>query len=92
MMRLLTVLCLLQIISLGPLIAHSHSGNVNVGEQPLSKIAIHRATYALHENASAKAYSLDTGTNALGTNLLGTKVMYVTFLCSKLFCESWKRK
>lgn len=76
------ILCLLQTINLGPLVAHSHSGNVNVGEQPLSKIAIHRAIYALDENSSVKAYSLD----------LGTKVMYVTFLCSKLFCESWKIK
>ncbi|KAK9198241.1 hypothetical protein WN944_013425 [Citrus x changshan-huyou] len=56
------ILCLLQTINLGPLVAHSHSGNVNVGEQPLSKIAIHRAIYALDENSSVKAYSLDLGT------------------------------
>ncbi|KAJ4712575.1 Purple acid phosphatase [Melia azedarach] len=34
----------------------------NVGVQPLSKIAIHRAVYALHENASVKAYPLVLGT------------------------------
>ncbi|KAG2678538.1 hypothetical protein I3760_11G007300 [Carya illinoinensis] len=32
-----------------------HVGGHGVGEQPLSKIAIHRALYALHDNASIKA-------------------------------------
>ncbi|KAJ4712574.1 Purple acid phosphatase [Melia azedarach] len=52
---ILTLVCFLQI----------HTAVVaadNVGVQPLSKIAIHRAVYALHENASVKAYPLVLGT------------------------------
>ncbi|KAM4115580.1 hypothetical protein ACJW30_04G160300 [Castanea mollissima] len=39
--------------------AHGRHG---VGEQPLSKIAIHRALYALHENASIKVEPVLLGT------------------------------
>ena len=46
--------------------AHGRHG---VGEQPLSKIAIHRALYALHENASIKVEPV----------LLGTKVTLMNF-------------
>ena len=46
--------------------AHARHG---VGEQPLSKIAIHRALYALHENASIKVEPV----------LLGTKVTLMIF-------------
>lgn len=45
-------------------------GSHGVGEQPLSKIAIHRALYALHDNASIKAQPA----------LLGTKVTLSSFL------------
>ncbi|XP_040946151.1 probable inactive purple acid phosphatase 27 isoform X1 [Gossypium hirsutum] len=38
-----------------------HAGNGD-GVQPLSKIAIHKAVYALHENASVKAHPLVLGT------------------------------
>ncbi|TYH80601.1 hypothetical protein ES332_D03G143400v1 [Gossypium tomentosum] len=40
-----------------------HAGNGD-GVQPLSKIAIHKAVYALHENASVKAHPLVLGTKA----------------------------
>lgn len=58
--------------------AHARHG---VGEQPLSKIAIHRALYALHENASIKVEPV----------LLGTKVtlmIFFFFSCSFNVCSS----
>ena len=61
----------------------SHAG-AGDGGQPLSKIAIHRAMYELHENASVRAAPL----------VLGTKVMYLynyTFIFVYLyqyFCHS----
>jgi hypothetical protein len=45
-------------------------GRYGVGEQPLSKIAIHRALFALHDNASIKAEPA----------LLGTKVTHSLYL------------
>ena len=50
------------------------------GEQPLSKIAIHRALYALHENASIKVEPV----------LLGTKVTLMNFFCSCSFCVCYE--
>ena len=58
--------------------AHGRHG---VGEQPLSKIAIHRALYVLHENASIKVEPV----------LLGTKVTLMFFFffpCSFNGCSS----
>ncbi|MBA0730426.1 hypothetical protein Golax_000048 [Gossypium laxum] len=40
-------------------VVHARNGD---GVQPLSKIAIHKAVYALHENASVKAHPLVLGT------------------------------
>ncbi|XP_044486698.1 probable inactive purple acid phosphatase 27 isoform X2 [Mangifera indica] len=44
---------------MGPVAVEADSGNAGV--QPLSKIAIHRALFALHENASVKAYPFVLG-------------------------------
>ncbi|KAL5815025.1 hypothetical protein ACOSQ3_025824 [Xanthoceras sorbifolium] len=60
LINLWILLCLLQCVKLGPLAVAAHGKDVGV--QPLSKIAIHRAVYALHENASIKASPLVLGT------------------------------
>ncbi|XP_031271840.1 probable inactive purple acid phosphatase 27 [Pistacia vera] len=58
---LLTIWSLLQTVKLGPLLVVVEADSGNAGVQPLSKIAIHRALFALHENASVKAYPLVLG-------------------------------
>lgn len=45
-----------------------HAGNGD-GVQPLSKIAIHKAVYALHENASVKAHPLVLGTKVKSSSV-----------------------
>lgn len=70
---LLTIWSSLQILKLGPVAVEADSGNAGV--QPLSKIAIHRALFALHENASVKAYPF----------VLGQKVILIGFW--NFFCR-----
>ncbi|XP_022736057.1 probable inactive purple acid phosphatase 27 isoform X1 [Durio zibethinus] len=60
MVYLFILLSLLQCLNFGPAAAVAHAGNGD-GVQPLSKIAIHKAVYALHENASVKAHPLVLG-------------------------------
>ncbi|EOY22480.1 Purple acid phosphatase 27 [Theobroma cacao] len=55
------LLSLLQCLKFGPAAAVAHAGNGD-GVQPLSKIAIHKAVYALHENASVTAHPVVLGT------------------------------
>lgn len=43
-------------------------GECSIGEQPLSKIAIHKATLALRDSASIKAHPLRLGLNVLNLN------------------------
>ncbi|KAK2648214.1 hypothetical protein Ddye_015703 [Dipteronia dyeriana] len=61
LINLLILLCLLQCMKLGPVVVAVAAHSEDVGVQPLSKIAIHRAVYALHENASIKASPIVLG-------------------------------
>ena len=49
--------------------AAAHNSKPHAGEQPLSKIAIHRAVLALHENASIKATPVVLGTKVINNYL-----------------------
>ena len=68
---LFILLSLLQCLNFGPAAAVAHAGNGD-GVQPLSKIAIHKAVYAYHENASVKAHPL-----VLGTKVKCNSVLYM---------------
>lgn len=58
---LLFHLLILETVTVIVVTAHGHGGTG--GEQPLSKIAIHKAISALHHSASIKAHPLVLGTN-----------------------------
>lgn len=60
------LLSLFQCLNLGPSTAAVDQAGFG-GVQPLSRIAIHKAVYAFHQNASVKAHPL----------VLGTKVKYM---------------
>lgn len=62
---LITLLAGCVCVDLGRVDAAAHSKN-GIGVQPLSKIAIHRAVYSLHDNASITAYP----------HVLGAKVIF----------------
>jgi hypothetical protein len=51
-------------VDLGRLDVAAHSKN-GMGVQPLSKIAIHKAVYSLHDNASITAYPYVLGAKVI---------------------------
>ena len=65
LINLLILLCLLQCVKLGPVVVAVAAHSEDVGVQTLSKIAIHRAVYALHENASIKASPIVLGAKVI---------------------------
>ncbi|KAF9590484.1 hypothetical protein IFM89_035361 [Coptis chinensis] len=57
-------------------IAASHGRNEGGGEQPLSKIEIHKATFSLQDSASIKASPLVLGSKGENTRWVNVELEY----------------
>ncbi|KAM7254214.1 hypothetical protein ACFE04_031896 [Oxalis oulophora] len=64
------------IINSDVVLGHIHPHHVNIGEQPLAKIAIHKATLLLHEKASVKASPTVLGLKGEDTDWVSVDIDY----------------
>ncbi|XP_047310384.1 probable inactive purple acid phosphatase 27 [Impatiens glandulifera] len=70
-----TILLFLLFLSSSFLVS-AQKGSISGGEQPLSKIAIHKATVSLHNSASVKAFPLVLGLNGRDTEWVKVVIKY----------------